>query len=126
MKHDSISPDEKAAALLRVASYLGRPQQFMAIADARAEMRRTSKKFLANFSFTNQTDGELGSMAGCIMRREGRAGTTVGPHIVIRKAVTNGMRSLLTLNHLCWCRMKANLMHRAIKCHQAICVRGHR
>ena len=41
MKHDSISLDEKAGALLRVASYLGRPQQFMAIADARAEMRRT-------------------------------------------------------------------------------------
>lgn len=41
MKLDSISLDEKAAALLRVASYLGRPQQFMAIADAGAEMRRT-------------------------------------------------------------------------------------
>src|ERR1044072_2738366 len=41
MKHDSISPDEKAAVLLRVASYLGRPQQFMGIADARAEMPRT-------------------------------------------------------------------------------------
>ena len=33
--------DERAAALLRVASYLSRPQQFMAVADARAEMRRT-------------------------------------------------------------------------------------
>jgi len=33
--------DEHAAALLRVASYLSRPQQFMAVADARAEMRRT-------------------------------------------------------------------------------------
>lgn len=32
---------ERAAALLRVASYLSRPQQFMAVADARAEMRRT-------------------------------------------------------------------------------------
>lgn len=41
MKQDSNSVDEKAAALLRVASYLGRPQRFMAIADARAEMRRT-------------------------------------------------------------------------------------
>lgn len=41
MRHDSGITDEKAAALLRVASYLGQPQKFMAIADARAEMRRT-------------------------------------------------------------------------------------
>ena len=41
MKHDLISSDDKAAALLRVASYLGRPQKFMPVADARAEMRRT-------------------------------------------------------------------------------------
>ena len=33
--------DERAAALLRVAAYLSRPQKFMAVADARAEMRRT-------------------------------------------------------------------------------------
>src|SRR5918997_5677261 len=33
--------DERAAVLLRVASYLSRPQRFMAVADARAEMRRT-------------------------------------------------------------------------------------
>jgi len=33
--------DSKAAALLRVASYLGRPQKFMAVGEARAEMRRT-------------------------------------------------------------------------------------
>lgn len=31
----------KAEALLRVAAYLSRPQKFMAVADARAEMRRT-------------------------------------------------------------------------------------
>lgn len=41
MKQDLPSSDEKAAALLRVASYLGRPQKFMPVADARAEMRRT-------------------------------------------------------------------------------------
>jgi len=41
MRHDSIRTDEEAAALLRVASYLGQPQKFVAIADARAEMRRT-------------------------------------------------------------------------------------
>ena len=35
------STDERAAALLRVASYLSRPQKFMAVADARAEMRQT-------------------------------------------------------------------------------------
>src|SRR5437016_1859667 len=35
------STDENTAALLRVASYLGRPSKFMPIADARAEMRRT-------------------------------------------------------------------------------------
>jgi hypothetical protein len=33
--------DERAATLLRVAAYLSQPQQFMAVADARAEMRRT-------------------------------------------------------------------------------------
>src|SRR5436190_13476004 len=33
--------DDQAATLLRVASYLGRPQTFMPIGDARAEMRRT-------------------------------------------------------------------------------------
>jgi antitoxin (DNA-binding transcriptional repressor) of toxin-antitoxin stability system len=33
--------DEHAAALLRIAAYLSQPQQFMAVADARAEMRRT-------------------------------------------------------------------------------------
>lgn len=37
----SAAGDERAAALLRVATYLSRPQQFMAVADARAEMRRT-------------------------------------------------------------------------------------
>src|SRR5437660_12894177 len=35
------STDENTAALLRVASYLGRPSKLMPIADARAEMRRT-------------------------------------------------------------------------------------
>lgn len=32
---------ERASALLRIAAYLSQPQQFMAVADARAEMRRT-------------------------------------------------------------------------------------
>ena len=41
MKQDSAPLDDKAAALLRVASYLGRPQKFMPVADARAGMRRT-------------------------------------------------------------------------------------
>ena len=41
MKQDLAPSDDKAAALLRVASYLGRPQKFMPVADARAEMRRT-------------------------------------------------------------------------------------
>ncbi len=41
MKHELSNSDDKAAALLRVASYLGRPQKFMAVGDARAEMRRT-------------------------------------------------------------------------------------
>ena len=40
-KHDLTASDDKAATLLRVASYLGRPQKFMPIANARAEMRRT-------------------------------------------------------------------------------------
>lgn len=33
--------DSKAATLLRVATYLSRPQKFMAVAEARSEMRRT-------------------------------------------------------------------------------------
>ena len=41
MKQDLTNAEDKAAALLRVASYLGRPQKFMPVADARAEMRRT-------------------------------------------------------------------------------------
>lgn len=38
---NSAASDEGAAALVRVASYLSRPQKFMAVADARAEMRHT-------------------------------------------------------------------------------------
>jgi antitoxin (DNA-binding transcriptional repressor) of toxin-antitoxin stability system len=57
MKHDSINRDEKAEALLRVASYLGRPQKFMAIADARAEMRRTLE-LAAKGSVVLTTHGE--------------------------------------------------------------------
>src|ERR1044072_5797642 len=40
MKDKSVR-SERTSALARVASYLGQPQKFMAIADARAEMRRT-------------------------------------------------------------------------------------
>lgn len=49
--------DDKAAALLRVASYLGRPQKFMAVGDARAEMRRTLE-LVANGSVVLTTHGE--------------------------------------------------------------------
>ena len=41
MSQASSVADERAAALLRVASYLSQPQQFMAVGEARAEMRRT-------------------------------------------------------------------------------------
>ncbi len=37
----TTATDERAAALLRVAAYLSRPQKFMAVGEARAEMRRT-------------------------------------------------------------------------------------
>lgn len=37
----SSAADGRAAALLRVAAYLSRPQKFMAVGEARAEMRRT-------------------------------------------------------------------------------------
>jgi len=40
MKQEVIT-DDKAAALLRVASYFGRPQSFIPVAGASAEMRRT-------------------------------------------------------------------------------------
>ncbi len=36
-----LTGDGKTAALLRVATYLSRPQKFMAVAEARSEMRRT-------------------------------------------------------------------------------------
>jgi antitoxin (DNA-binding transcriptional repressor) of toxin-antitoxin stability system len=37
----TVATDDRAAALLRVAAYLSRPQKFMAVGEARAEMRRT-------------------------------------------------------------------------------------
>jgi antitoxin (DNA-binding transcriptional repressor) of toxin-antitoxin stability system len=42
---------------LRVASYLGRPQRFIPVADARAEMRRTLK-MVAKGSIVLTIDGE--------------------------------------------------------------------
>jgi antitoxin (DNA-binding transcriptional repressor) of toxin-antitoxin stability system len=57
MRHDSVSSDEQTAALLRVATYLGQPQKFMAIADARAEMRRTVE-LAAKGSVVLTTHGE--------------------------------------------------------------------
>jgi len=56
MKQEVIT-DDKAAALLRVASYLGRPQKFMAVGDARAEMRRTLE-LAAKGSVVLTTHGE--------------------------------------------------------------------
>lgn len=57
MKQDSAPSDDKAAALLRVASYLGRPQKFMPVADARAEMRRTME-LVSKGSVVLTTHGE--------------------------------------------------------------------
>lgn len=57
MKQDIVPSDEKAAALLRVASYLGQPQKFMPVADARAEMRRTLE-LVAKGSVVLTTHGE--------------------------------------------------------------------
>jgi antitoxin (DNA-binding transcriptional repressor) of toxin-antitoxin stability system len=37
----TVATDDRAATLLRVAAYLSRPQKFMAVAEARAELRRT-------------------------------------------------------------------------------------
>src|SRR5919112_3205618 len=37
---NTAAADERSAALLRVAAYLSRPQKFMAVGEARAEMRR--------------------------------------------------------------------------------------
>ena len=52
-----LTTDDKAAALLRVASYLGRPQKFMPVGDARAEMRRTLE-MVAKGSVVLTTHGE--------------------------------------------------------------------
>src|SRR5713101_40780 len=57
MKQDLTNADDRAAALLRVASYLGRPQKFMAVGDARAEMRRTLE-MVAKGSVVLTTHGE--------------------------------------------------------------------
>jgi antitoxin (DNA-binding transcriptional repressor) of toxin-antitoxin stability system len=57
MKQDLTNADDRAAALLRVASYLGRPQKFMAVGDARAEMRRTLE-MVATGSVVLTTHGE--------------------------------------------------------------------
>lgn len=57
MKQDLTSADDRAAVLLRVTSYLGRPQKFMAVADARAEMRRTLE-MVAEGSVVLTTQGE--------------------------------------------------------------------
>ncbi len=56
MRQDQTT-DDKAAALLRVASYLGRPQKFMPVGDARAEMRRTLE-LAAKGSVVLTTHGE--------------------------------------------------------------------
>ena len=52
-----VTTDDKAAALLRVASYLGRPQKFMPVGNARAEMRRTLE-LAAKGSVVLTTHGE--------------------------------------------------------------------
>src|SRR5713226_9680441 len=57
MKSIVTSTDDQATALLRVASYLGRPQKFMAVGDARAELRRTLE-LAAKGSVVLTTHGE--------------------------------------------------------------------
>ena len=52
-----VTTDDKAGALMRVASYLGRPQKFMPVGDARAEMRRTLE-LVAKGSVVLTTHGE--------------------------------------------------------------------
>src|SRR5438105_10440325 len=52
-----VTTQDTAAALLRVASYLGRPSKFMPIADACAEMRRTLE-LAAKGSVVLTTHGE--------------------------------------------------------------------
>src|SRR5260370_33354971 len=57
MKSNVTNTDDQASALLRVASYLGRPQKFMAVGDARAELRRTLE-LAAKGSVVLTTHGE--------------------------------------------------------------------
>src|SRR5437764_7463643 len=57
MRRELSNSNDKAAALLRVASYLGRPQKFMPVGDARAEMRRTLE-LAAKGSVVLTTHGE--------------------------------------------------------------------
>jgi len=57
MRQDLTNSNDKAAALLRVAAYLSRPQKFMTVGDARAEMRRTLE-LVAKGSVVLTTHGE--------------------------------------------------------------------
>lgn len=54
---EELTTNDKAAALLRVAAYLGRPRKFMPVGDARAEMRRTLE-LAAKGSVVLTTHGE--------------------------------------------------------------------
>lgn len=55
--HEGESGNGNVAALLRVAAYLSQPQQFLAVADARAELRQTLSK-VKNGSVVLTTHGE--------------------------------------------------------------------
>jgi hypothetical protein len=57
MKQGLTTSDDNATALLRLASYLGRPPKLMPVADARAEMRRTLE-LVAKRSVVLTTAGE--------------------------------------------------------------------
>ncbi|HYK19477.1 MAG TPA: hypothetical protein VEV42_02005 [Pyrinomonadaceae bacterium] len=54
---EEVTADDRAKALLRVASYLGRPQKFMPVGNARAEMRHTLE-LVAKGSVILTTHGE--------------------------------------------------------------------
>jgi len=74
MKQDLTNADDRAAALLRVASYLGRPQKFMAVADARAEMRRTLEMVAReSVVFTTHGESEVGVVPFTILEDMRRA-----------------------------------------------------
>src|ERR1051326_4601863 len=90
----------------------------------RDDLARVTKTPLCDFTFTHGALREL-RVTRRFKRRESCAGTAVRPERLIRKAFTDCMGRLLTLNHLRRCGLEAHLMQRAIKSGRGTYISGH-